>query len=121
MLCHQIAERIEELEPLATPTDVARLCLLLYNQFEDPEILKTYEDEAFLNCLREVDLMMQSAVDQHSAVTQELDHSTDEILMNLSTQHLGMFLRALKVQTQVLSLYVGMPQELSEESPEDFF
>ncbi len=65
MNCQQLAERIQQLAPHASPRDVARLCLLLTNHVDD---LQELQDETrLLQAWTDVSLRLQAATDQHAA------------------------------------------------------
>ena len=38
MTCHELAQRVKQLEPGASPQDVARICLLLANNHADIDL-----------------------------------------------------------------------------------
>lgn len=105
MNCQQLAGRIERIYPNAAPRDVARLCLLLSNAVGDVESL---EDEKRLRSVwREMSLRMQAATDQHAAVTEELESVTQEDPRRLTAEQVWVLIRAVRVQSQMLELYVG--------------
>ncbi len=105
MNCQQLAARIEALQPGAKARDVARLCLLLANHVEDLEPLS---DESTLQRLwREVGMRLQAVTDQHAATTEELTLLADANPAQFSAEQVRTLIRALKVQSQVLQLYVG--------------
>jgi DNA-binding transcriptional regulator GbsR (MarR family) len=103
--CHELARRIEELQPEALPRDVARLCLLLTNYQEDLEEL---EDDARLTEIwQEMGMRLQAATDQHAAMTAELEDLAQANPKNFTMDQVWTLIRAIKVQSQVLQLYVG--------------
>ena len=103
--CHELAWRIEELQPEALPSDVARLCLLVTNQQSD---LQELEDDSRLTELwQEVGIRLQAATDQHAAMTAELKELAQANPQHLSSEQIWTLIRAIKVQSQVLQLYVG--------------
>jgi hypothetical protein len=105
MKCHQLAKRIEELEPQASPQDIARLCLLLAN---DHENLTALDDDARLRAAwQDTSLKLQFATDQHAAMTQELEDLASSDPETYSHEKVWVLIRAIKVQSQVLQLYVG--------------
>ena len=62
MNCHELASRIERIEPDALPRDVARCCLLLTNQVPN---LDSLDDEGRLSqAWQETALRLQAAADQ---------------------------------------------------------
>lgn len=105
--CHELAVRIEQLHPEATPADVARLCLLLANYVDDLEQLA--DRDAFWRLWQEVGMRLQAATDQHAAMTEELDNLARSNPTNFNMKHIWVLIRAIKVQSQILQLYVGRP------------
>lgn len=107
MNCHDLAARIEQLQPDAVPRDVARLCLLLTNHIEDIEELI---DEQRLSAVwHEMGIRLQAATDQHAAMTAELEELSRTPPDHFSLDQIWVLIRAIKVQSQVLQLYVGQP------------
>ena len=103
--CQDLAARIESVQPDAEPADVARLCLLLINYVDDVAGL---EDDAVLaRAWTEMGMRLQAATDQHAAMTEELDDVSRHPPSELTGEHVWTLLRAIKVQSQVLQLYVG--------------
>lgn len=107
MTCHELAQRIERTQPNASPQDVARLCLLLSNSVED---LTTLRDARALNAAwKRAGLQLQVATDQHAAMTQELEELAASDPQNFNQDQIWVLIRAIKVQSQVLQMYVGHP------------
>lgn len=107
MNCHELAQRIQELQPEATVQDVARLCLLLANQTEQ---LSDLSDTATLQAAwQETGLKLQAATDQHAAMTQELEALATADPEKFNRDQIWTLIRAIKVQSQVLQMYVGQP------------
>lgn len=105
MTCHELARRIELLQPDAAPRDVARLCLLLSNAVESVEQL---EDEDLLaRAWHEITLRVQAATDQHAAMTEELENLSRSDPQRLNDDQVWILIRAIKVQSQILQMYVG--------------
>ena len=108
MNCQQLATRVEQMQPGVVPRDVARLCLLLSNYAQDVNRL---EDEATFNeAWQHVSLRLQAASDQHAAVTEELERLASAPPHSYSPEQTWVLIRAIKVQSQVLGLYLGQPQ-----------
>ena len=107
MKCQDLAARIESLQPDAEISDVARLCLLLSVSVED---IDEFEDD---DCLREawndVGLVLQAATDQHAAMTEELESLAASDPRQFQPDQIWILIRAIKVQSQILQLYVGQP------------
>jgi hypothetical protein len=109
MTCNLLASAIERLQPEALPRDVARLCLLLANQVPDVEEL--LDDERLMASWREVGMRLHAATDQHAAMTEELERLAACDPAEFTPQQVWVLLRAIKVQSQVLQLYVGRPSD----------
>jgi hypothetical protein len=58
---------------------------------------------------KETGLKLQAATDQHAAMTQELEDLASSDPEKYSQQQVWVLIRAIKVQSQVLQLYVGQP------------
>ncbi len=103
--CQDLAARIESAQPDAQPADVARLCLLLINYVND---IGSLEDENVLaDAWNEMGMRLQAATDQHAAMTEELEEISRRSPSQFSSEHVWILLRAIKVQSQVLQLYLG--------------
>ena len=110
MTCQDLAARIEQLQPAALPRDVARLCLLLTNYVDD---LGELADDARLSEVwQQMGLRLQAATDQHAAMTADLEELSQKGLQQLSIEQIMVLIRAIKVQSQVLQLYVGEAPEV---------
>jgi len=107
MKCAELADRIERLRPDANPSDVARLCLLLSNSLDSIEALA--DDSALTAAWKEMDLRVQVATDQHAAVTEELECLARSDPQKFTSDQIWILIRAIKVQSQILQLYIGEP------------
>lgn len=107
MKCQSLASRIEELQPSAQARDVARLCLLLTNAVGDVERLQ--DDSTLRSAWKEMGLRLQAATDQHAAMTEELELLAKSDPRQFSADQIWILIRAIKVQSQILQLYVGAP------------
>ncbi len=105
MKCRDLAEQIELLQPRASARDVARLCLLLTNSVADLDSLR--DTETLKRQWRAMNLKLQAATDQHAAMTEELDRITHGDPEACTAQQVWALIRAIKVQSQILQLYVG--------------
>lgn len=107
MTCHELAERVNQLEPGASAQDVARICLLLANNHAS---IDSFADENRLKqACQQTSLKLQLATDQHAAMTQELEELAGSDPEKFSQEQVWILIRAIKVQSQVLQLYVGQP------------
>jgi hypothetical protein len=105
MNCQALAHRIQLLQPDADTRDVARLCLLLANSTGDVERLD--DDQQLTSAWREMGLRLQAATDQHAAMTEELESLARSDPHRFTSDQIWILIRAIKVQSQILQLYVG--------------
>ena len=108
MTCQELAARVESLQPDAGPRDVARLCLLLANYVGDTNRLNG--ERQLCAAWREMGIRLQAATDQHAAMTEELEQLGDADPAEFSAEQVWSLIRAVKVQNQVLQLYIGQPR-----------
>ncbi len=107
MNCHDLAARIERMQPDAPPRDVARLCLLLTNAVDD---LGELEDEECLSeAWQQMGMRLQAATDQHAAMTEELESLARLDPSRFTLDQVWVLIRAIKVQSRILQMYVGQP------------
>jgi hypothetical protein len=107
MTCAELAQRIERMQPSATPQDVARLCLLLTNSVDELEGLR--EPVSLGAAWKRTGLQLQAATDQHAAMTAELEALAASDPKSFDQDQIWVLIRAIKVQSQVLQMYVGHP------------
>ena len=107
MNCEDLANRIEPMQPKADVSDVARLCLLLSNAVEDVEDL--HDDGILTQAWNDMGLQLQAATDQHAAMTEELESLAASDPRQFDPEQIWILIRAIKVQSQILQLYVGHP------------
>ena len=107
MTCQELAARIERLQPGAIPNDVARLCLLLTNFVGDLD--KLDDDDRLAQAWREMGIRLQAATDQHAAMTEDLEDLAEGGVSDFPLEKIWVLIRAIKIQSQILQLYVGRP------------
>lgn len=107
MTCQELAEQIENLQPDASPQDVARLCLLLTNSVSDLDHLR--EQQSLHDAWKQTGLKLQVATDQHAAMTHELENLASSDPESFGQDQIWILIRAIKVQSQILQMYVGHP------------
>jgi hypothetical protein len=107
MKCTDLASRIEQLRPDASARDVARLCLLLSNYC--PNLQDLHNEGLLASAWKEMDLRLQAATDQHAAMTEELESLARSEPRRFSSDQIWTLIRVIKVQSQILQLYVGQP------------
>lgn len=110
MTCFELAQRIESMQGDLSPIDVARLCLLILNQ--DPDAALLMDDESLEKLRKQTVFRMESAADQHAAITRELEAFAESDPVTFDPEQLWMLLRAVKIQGQVLELYLNEPARL---------
>ncbi|HJN08314.1 MAG: hypothetical protein QGH33_04045 [Pirellulaceae bacterium] len=106
--CTDLAKRIERLRPGADVRDVARLCLLLTNSTAE-DIDRLADDSNLASAWKEMDLRLQAATDQHAAMTEELECLARSDPQRFTPDQIWILIRAIKVQSQILHLYVSEP------------
>ena len=107
MLCHRLAERIEQLLPEYNAIEVARICLLVLNSGIDDQDLES--DQQLRRHCRAAAFRLKAAADQHAAVTDELDLLCSDGPQKFNADQIWTLVRAIKVQSQVLDLYTDQP------------
>jgi hypothetical protein len=107
MHCHELAKQILELQPESSPQDVARLCLLLSNRFDDTEPLR--DQLTLKEAWKQMGMRLQQATDQHAAMTAELEELAQSNPSQFDQNQIWVLIRAIKVQSQILQMYVGHP------------
>ncbi|TWT48886.1 hypothetical protein [Botrimarina hoheduenensis] len=107
MNCQMLAEQIQKLQPNATTQDVARLCLLLANAHD--ELAPLTDERKLQTAWRQIGLKLQFATDQHAAMTSELEELASSDPKAFSQEQIWVLIRAIKVQSQILQMYVGHP------------
>ena len=107
MKCHELAKQIQQLQPNASAQEIARLCLLLANNTTLLESLQNQEQ--LKSAWQQMGLKLQAATDQHAAMTQELEELANSDPEKFSRDQIWILIRAIKVQSQVLQMYVGQP------------
>ena len=107
MNCQALAENIQKLQPQASTQDVARLCLLLANNSDALEEFQ--EIDKLKSAWNEISMKLQAATDQHAAMTEELEELANSDPEKFSRDQIWVLIRAIKVQSQGLQMYVGQP------------
>ena len=107
MNCRDLAERIEQMQPGARARDEARLCLLLANCIDDVDVLGN--EETLAQAWNDVGIRLQAVTDQHAAMTEELEALSHSDPGAFNMEHVWTLIRAVKVQGQVLQMYLGRP------------
>lgn len=107
MKCHELASAIERLQPDASGQSVARLSLLLANGVDDLDCLR--DPQLLHQAWHDAGLRIQAATDQHAAMTLELEQLASSDPRQFSPDQVWVLVRAIKVQSQILEMYLGEP------------
>jgi hypothetical protein len=107
MTCHELADRLQTLAPELSPIDVARLTLMLLIQNDDTDLL--IDESKLMSAWKNASFRLEAASDQHAAVADELDNLCGDGPIQFSPDQLWVLLRAVKVQSQILELYIDQP------------
>lgn len=105
MQCDELAARIQQLQPAASPRDIARVCLLLTTCGGDLNALQDHGE--LVSVWKDMSLRLQAMTDQHAAMTAELEHLSQLDPRTFALDQVWVLIRAIKVQSQILQLYVG--------------
>ncbi len=103
----EIARKIEQKHPNADTLEVVRIATLMSTQVCDLEQLRN--DEYFTDMWDEINLRLHAATDQHEAVTDELEQLASSDPKQFTQDQIWVLIRAIKVQSQVLRMYIGDP------------
>jgi hypothetical protein len=107
MTCHELAQRLLELQPDLSSIDVARLALMILTQCDDARQLS--DDAVLIAAWKNATFRLEAASDQHAAVAEELEAMCSDGPVQFTPDQLWVLLRAVKVQSQVLELYSDQP------------
>lgn len=107
MTCHDLAKRLSELQPELSQADIARLSLMIFMHYRDPNELA--DDAVLMSAWKNATFRLEAASDQHAAVAEELDSICNNGPVQFSPDQLWVLLRAVKVQSQILELYTDQP------------
>jgi hypothetical protein len=107
MTCAELAGHIQKIQPNASLPDVARLCLLLANSVDELHTLR--DGRSLQEAWKRTGLQLQVATDQHAAMTEELENLAASNPDEFTKDQIWILIRAIKVQSQVLQMYVGHP------------
>ncbi len=110
MQIYNSLDRLANFCALSDESDLLRIALLISLRVES---LASLDDEALEFHCREVTLQLQSATDQHAAVSEELDQLASTQPCEFSPDHVWTLVRAIKVQSRFLQMYLAKNPVLS--------
>ena len=105
MQVQELIQKLSTQSPKSEPLDIAQMCLVVLNAVDDVEAL--HDDQELDKACRDASLKLQFAVDQHAAMAEELEELAASDPREFSTEQIWTLVRAIKVQSQVLQLYLG--------------
>lgn len=103
MQINKTLDRLAEFCGHNDESDLLRLALLISLRVDS---LSGLDDQALEFHCREVVLQLQSATDQHAAVSEELDQLASTQPCEFSPDHVWTLVRAIKVQSRFLQMYL---------------
>lgn len=102
----ELVNAIAELKPSYGPVEQLRVALLLSIQNAEQLDALADRDELSRQCA-ELSLHLTATTDQHAAVAGELDALAQDSPCEFTPDHVWSLVRAIKVQTRILTLYTG--------------
>ncbi len=105
MNAQQLVSAIADLHPTQSPSDHLRLALLL--SIHQPDLGRLADSEQLATHCQEVVGRLNASSDQHAAVAGELDALAATSPCEFTPDHVWSLVRAIKVQSQILNLYLG--------------
>jgi len=109
----QIYNSLNRLAKFCGHSDESELLRMAFLISLRVESLGSLDDQALEFHCREVALQLQSATDQHAAVSEELDQLATTQPCEFSPDHVWTLVRAIKVQSRFLQMYLGKKLVLS--------
>lgn len=105
MHIEQLIDRVASVCGLTETTEKLRMAYLVTMQVDQLDDLAC--DDKLAQCCRRVAMQLQSATDQHLAVSEELDRLADSQPCEFTPEHVWALVRAIKIQSKFLELYQG--------------
>ena len=105
MNAQQLIDSLARLRSDDEPAELLRSALLL--ALHTPDLSKLHDDDSVARQLQEIELHMRASLDQHAAVADELDNLATTEPCDFTSDHLWTLVRAIKVQNQLLNIYLG--------------
>ena len=73
------------------------------------KVRELQDEEILVDAQKEMGLRLQAATDQHAAMTEELERLARSDPRKFTPDQIWVLIRAIKVQSQILQLYLGEP------------
>ncbi len=100
----QLLQRLARLYPDYGPSELLRMGLLVSLHAAE---FDRCDNRGLEESCQQISMRMSAAGDQHAAVSDELDSLAAAAPCDFSPAHIWALVRAIKVQSQVLNLYLG--------------
>ena len=82
-------------------------CSMIWTNSDD--VSRLDDDDLLTATWRDASLRLQAATDQHAAMTEELESLARSDPREFTPEQIWVLIRAIKVQGQILQLYLGEP------------
>ena len=105
MNAQQLVSRLTRLRKDYDLAELLRAALLIV--LHSPDLENLDDEEQIERQLQEIEWQMRASLDQHAAVADELDNLATTAPCDFTSEHLWTLVRAIKVQNQILNLYLG--------------
>ena len=80
---------------------------MLVNSIDNLDALR--RDDRMTDAWQDANLRLQAASDQHAAMTEELERLAAMDPRQFTLEQVWVLIRAIKVQSHILQMYVGQP------------
>lgn len=107
MLCSELVQRIERLDPPSGPIEAAQAWLLV-SRFSS-KIDDLEDDDRLRLAWQDAAMRLRLLADQHAGVRDELEALASSEPDQLDQEHVWTLLRAIKVQSQLLQCCLDVP------------
>lgn len=105
MTCQEVVRHLIELRPQMNQLQIAQLCLLVLRDGGD----RLHDRAGVEQAARAALFRLEAASDQHAAMAAELEELFGDGPVRFTADQIWTLLRAVKVQSQLLELYSGLP------------
>ncbi len=104
MQIYELIDRLTKLCGHDNDSELLRIAFLISLRVDD---LSELDDASLELHYRSIAMELQSATDQHAAISDELDQLASTQPCEFSPDHVWTLVRAIKVQSRFLQMYVG--------------
>lgn len=107
MLCSELVQRIERLDPPSGPVEAAQTWLLV-SRFSG-KLEELSDDRRLQAAWKDAGMRLRLLADQHAGVRDELESLASSQADRFDEEHVWTLLRAIKVQSQLLQCCLDVP------------